>query len=520
MTSTILEKTMYSIIVKKDNVAIRPFLFLLDTRNRKKEFSNTTVCDYIIENYPELTKDYKSEQSFRSGYAGNFSLLFDSDESQEGRLNKNTKLIPKVLKDTFKQLTSVCVNIDSQGYFHITNIPDEKCFQILCVFFCLKPINATINKVIDLQNPENTWIPIIAKKLSCPVENFPPNQNQITGRGDNGRTSTLNRYTIYNRGNNWFDVIKPNYYNFESLRYKVFFHNLMIEQDNLYFCIFKTKNYDFSYEIVFQKGINEENGEIKTNNEWIRNRINFTDVLIIKKSILRDLLLENLDIPSSFQYIFTVIGNSLLFSDGTLIDLSPYLITDYSVLENSKNLNPNITVAEIEKEYLSSIKEKLKSKINAKNQIRRFSINGEESNTIRKFLALCFDGSFKIKDYERNKQDDTITFTEEKTCLILYNGTKYPDLVCIFLEDAEKIERKGNRTISEYIDYIWENNRRFEHLEFQVEAEYNVTSFRDHEQSKDKVLQSKYIFCENADSEFYKTKFDVLIPVVSIKDFE
>ena len=162
----------------------------------------------------------------------------------------------------------------------------------------------------------------------------------------------------------------------------------------------------------------------------------------------------------------------------------------------------------------------MKSKINAKNQIRRFSINGEESNTIRKFLALCFDGSFKIKDYERNKQDDTITFTEEKTCLILYNGTKYPDLVCIFLEDAEKIERKGNRTISEYIDYIWENNRRFEHLEFQVEAEYNVTSFRDHEQSKDKVLQSKYIFCENADSEFYKTKFDVLIPVVSIKDFE
>ena len=196
MTFTILEKTMYSIIVKKDNVAIRPFLFLLDTRNRKKEFSNTTVCDYIIENYPELTKDYKSEQSFRSGYAGNFSLLFDSDESQEGRLNKNTKLIPKVLKDTFKQLTSVCVNIDSQGYFHITNIPDEKCFQVLCVFFCLKPINATINKVIDLQNPENTWIPIIAKKLSCPVENFPPNQNQITGRGDNGRTSTLNRYTI------------------------------------------------------------------------------------------------------------------------------------------------------------------------------------------------------------------------------------------------------------------------------------------------------------------------------------
>lgn len=510
---------MYSIIVKKENVSIRPFLFLLDSRNKKMEFSNTTVCDYVLSNYPDLAKEYKNPQSFRSGYAGNFSLLFDSDESQEGRLNKNTKLIPKVLKDTFKKLTSVGINIDSKGFFHITNIPDEESFQVLCVFFCLKPINATINKIMDLQNPENTWIPLVAKKLSCSVDNFPPNKNQITGRGDNGRTSTLNRYTIYNRGNNWFDVIKPNYYNFESLRYKVFFHNLMIEQDNLYFCIFKTKNYDMSYQTVFQKGIIEEFGEIKTNNEWIRNRINFTDVMIIRKVDLRDLLLETLDIPTSYQYIFSVMGNSLLFADGTLIDLGPYLITDYSILEKSQNLNPNITVAKDEKSYLSEIKKNLKSKINAKKQIRRFASNGEESNTIRKFLALCFEGSFVIKDYIRDKKD-AITFIEEKTCLILYNGTKYPDLVCIFLEDAEKIEKKGNRTISEYITYIWENNRRFEHKEFQVEAEYNVTSFKDHEQSKEKVLQSKYIFCENANSSLYDTSFGVQIPVISIKDFE
>ncbi len=510
---------MYSIIVRKNNVSIRPFLFLLDSRNKGKEFSNTTVCDYVIENFPELAKNYKDAQSFRSGYAGNFSLLFDSDESQEGKLNKNTKLIPKILKDTFKKLSNVGITFDKKGYFHITNIPDEESFQILCVFFCLKPINATINKVVDLQNPENTWVPIVAKKLGCSVSNFPPSRNQITGRGDNGRTSTLNRYTIYNRGKNWFDVIKPNYYNFENLRYKVFFHNLMIEQDNLYFCIFKTKKYDMSYETVYQKGIIEENGEIKTNNEWIRNRINFTDVLIIKKSDLRDLLLENLDIPTSYQYIFTVMGESLLFSDGTLIDLGPYLVKEYNVLEESQNLNPNITVAKDEKTYLSDIKKKLKTKINAQNQIRRFANNGEESNTIRKFLALCFEGTFKIKDYVRD-QNDNVKYLEEKTCLILYNGTKYPDLVCIFLEDAEKIEKKGNRTFSEYITYIWENNRRFEHKEFQVEAEYNVSSFRDHEQSKEKVLQSKYIFCENADSEFYKTKFDVQIPVISIKDFE
>ncbi len=280
---------MYSIIIKRENVSIRPFLFLLDSRNKGKEFSNTTVCDYIIDNYPDLMKGYKDPKSFRSGYAGNFSLLFDSDESQEGRLNKNTKLVPKILKETFKKLVNVNINFDDTGFFHITNIPDQKSFQILAVFFCLKPINATINSIVDLKNPEKTWIPIIAKKLSCSVDDFPSNKNQITGRGDSGRTSTLNRYTIYNRGNNWFDVIKPNYYNFESLRYK----------------------------------------------------------------------------------------------------------------------------------------------IDPKKQIRRF-----------------------------------------------------------------------------------------EHIEFQVKAEYNVASFCDHEESKEKVLQSKYILCENSNSKTYKTKFDLEIPVITIKDFE
>ena len=137
---------MYSIIVKKNNVAIRPFLFLLDSRNKGKEFSNTTVCDYVIDNYPQMLEGYKDTQSFRSGYAGNFSLLFDSDESQEGRLNKNTKLVPKILKETFKKLTVVGINFDKNGYFHVTNIPDKESFQVLSVFFCLKPINATAVK--------------------------------------------------------------------------------------------------------------------------------------------------------------------------------------------------------------------------------------------------------------------------------------------------------------------------------------------------------------------------------------
>jgi hypothetical protein len=92
-------------------------------------------------------------------------------------------------------------------------------------------------------------------------------------------------------------------------------------------------------------------------------------------------------------------------------------------------------------------------------------------------------------------------------------------LVCIFLEDAEKIEKKGNRTFTEYSKYIEENAARFKHKMFEVEAEFNLTSFADHDTSRSKVLLSRFIFCENASSDFYESQFGVKIPVISIKDF-
>jgi hypothetical protein len=47
--------------------------------------------------------------------------------------------------------------------------------------------------------------------------------------------------------------------------------------------------------------------------------------------------------------------------------------------------------------------------------------------------------------------NNKIVWGDEKVCIILYNGTKYPDLVCIFLEDAEKVERKGPRSFSDIL---------------------------------------------------------------------
>ena len=84
----------------------------------------------------------------------------------------------------------------------------------------------------------------------------------------------------------------------------------------------------------------------------------------------------------------------------------------------------------------------------------------------------------------------------------------------------KKIEKCGDRPLYDYCYYIYNNLRRFEHLIFEVEAEYNVTSFKDHDESKQKVLMSKYVFCENKSGDYYQSKFDVQIPVYSIKDFQ
>lgn len=515
---------MHKLILKKDNVSLRPFLYLQDKRNKNLEFSNTTVCNYFWDNYRTIFQaDYKDRKSFQSGYAGNFSLIFDSSESQEGKSNKFTKEIPPELKKIIPNLYNLQIDVKGD-YCYISNIPDENTFRVLSVFFCLKRINAKINDIVDIKDKklDNPWKSLLAKKLNCKTTDFPANRLQQTGRGDIGRKSTLNRYTIYNMGNNWFDVIKPNYYNFKNLRYKIFLHNLMIEQTNVYFCIIKSKYYNFDYNDVFTEGIDfDENGEPQLIFEWINKQIVLDDIILVKKDDLRDLILEKLEVPTSYQYTFNKIeGNTLFFDDGTKLDLSSIVITDHKILVDSQNFNPNITFnKELENELCEKAKDRMKNVINQGKHIISRINKGEESNTIKKFLDLSHDGLLKFKDYHRKGTDDSIIEDEKKTCLIIYNGTKYPDLVCIFLEDAEKIEKKGNRTFTEYSKYIEENAARFKHKMFEVEAEFNLTSFADHDTSRSKVLLSRFIFCENASSDFYESQFGVKIPVISIKDF-
>lgn len=51
---------MYNLKIKLDNVSLRAFLFLIDQNNKGKEFSNSTICDYIRKTFSDqFTEKYK-----------------------------------------------------------------------------------------------------------------------------------------------------------------------------------------------------------------------------------------------------------------------------------------------------------------------------------------------------------------------------------------------------------------------------------------------------------------------------
>ena len=511
---------MLSLKIKLNNVSLRAFLYLLDCKNRKRELSNTTVCDYILSAYGErFMRAYKDTASFRSGYAGNFSLLFDAASPQDGKMNKLTKTLEAPLALAMKRLSSARISFEDgetagKSYCIISDIPDEETMKTLAVFFVLKPINATLR--LKANDEKSGWLPLVCQKLKI-TQKMQANPAVSSGRGQAGTTAILSRYTIFNYGGNWFDVLKPSYFNFKNLRYKLFLHSLMIEQPNLYYVIPKACRYDFDVDAVFSLGITLRKEEPVLNTKWLSESFSFTDILIVKKDDFRKLVTTQVSLPESCQYQFTVVGNTLLFSDGTMIDLTPFLVSDKSVLEESASFNPNITF-DLKEENLIRLRVSAGKKSADKNDmIRRLSINGEESNTIMKFIEKSFSGHLKINDYKRSDRGLIVT-GEKKTCLILYNGTKFPDLVCIFLEDAERTESRGNRTLPEYASHIWQEHDKFKHKMFMVEAEFNLSSFKSHDISADYVSQSRYIFCENRTSEYYISKHGPHIPAVSIKD--
>ena len=507
---------MFNLKIPIDNVSLRAFLYLIDHRNLKKELSNTTICDYILETFKDIfTSRYKDMKSFRSGYAGNLALIFDSDEAQAGNLNKFTKLLDPLLKKTILNLKTVRIRFD-RDFCYISRIPDEEDYRLLAVFFNLKPLNAMINRKVNLSEAEKGWLAVICRKFDLVLEDLPPHPALETGRGQTGSTAILNRYTIYNRGNVWFDVLKPNYYNFKNLRYKLYLRSLLIEQDNLFYCIIKNREFDFDFNTVFDAGLSMDDDTPVLKNRGINDLLEMDDIILISKEKLKPLILNNVETPRNYQYMFTLLDNFLVFQDGSMIDISSAAVKDAREFLDLANFNPNIsfdtaTEEQIRKDLTSEIIKDVDFKL------RRISRSGEESHTVMKFIEKSNKGLLKIRDYKRTP-GGYIEYGELKTCLIVFNGTRYPDFLCIFLEDAEKVEKRGELSYFAYTSRILSESGRFRHLFFEVEAEYNQSSFKSHDSSAESLMKCKYIFCENKTSDLYQSRFEVSIPVIGIRE--
>ncbi|OQY34387.1 MAG: hypothetical protein B6241_05225 [Spirochaetaceae bacterium 4572_59] len=507
---------MFKLKIPIDNVSLRAFLYLIDLRNLKSELSNTTICDYILETFKDIfTARYKDMKSFRSGYAGNLALIFDSDEALSGNMNKFTKVLDPLLKKTIVNLKTVRIRLDGE-FCIISQIPTEEDFQLLSVFFNLKPINAMINRKVNLAEAEKGWLSRLCAQFSLVLEDMPPHPAFETGRGKTGSTAILNRYTIYNRGNIWFDVLKPNYYNFKNLRYKLYLRSLLIEQDNLFYCLVRACEFDFDFKTVFDLGISLEDDTPLLKTAAINDLLELDDVILISKEKLKPLIINHVETPRNYQYMFTLLDNFLVFQDGTMIDISAIAVKEASEFMAMANFNPNIT---FDKDAENAVKKDLTSEIkrDVDFKLRRISRAGEESHTVMKFIEKSNKGLLKVKDYRRNPEG-YIEYGEEKTCLIVFNGTRYPDFLCIFLEDAEKVEKRGARTYYDYTTYMLSESGRFRHLFFEVEAEYNQSSFKSHDTSAESLMKCKYIFCENKTSDLYQSRYKVSIPVVGIRE--
>jgi len=177
------------LILKFDNVSLRAFLFLLNFKNLKREISNITICDYIIDLHKDLfIKRYENLKSFRSGYTGIMSLLFDSNEAQDGKSNKYTKILGPILKNVILRLNRVKVNFNDNNCI-IDNIPGEDFYKIVSIFFNVKPIDAQFNKLANLSHPKTGWIKLLAEQLN--INEFSPYPALETDRGTTGTKAIL-----------------------------------------------------------------------------------------------------------------------------------------------------------------------------------------------------------------------------------------------------------------------------------------------------------------------------------------
>jgi len=501
---------LFSLRIALNNVSLRAFLFLLDQKNRKTELSNTTICDYILENYKDwFSSQYKDFRSFRSGYAGNLSLIFDSAMSQEGRSNRFQKKKEELLDQVFRDEVILLVRFED-NYCFISRIQKETSFQILSIFFNLKQINAAINRSINLKNPRSGWgRPLINNQIAG-EDFFTPMSQLNTGRGDKGRKAILNRYTVYNYSGIWMDILKPGYYDFQDVRYKILLKSLQVEQENYFFAIPLIQGFPDNLNDFFKRYIRFKEDQPLPDHPLLEHDTSVSRTLLIHGKELMEKVKTLQARKYDFQYYFKIKQNRMIFEEGFFIDLDDFTMPDAGLLNREASLNPNLTFSEdLFSRNASLLSKKADLHASMHNRMDKVFSGGEESETVRKFLEASLEGRLKI-EYEEG---------QVKTGIILYNGTRYPDMICVFLEDLPAVLQKGG--VRNAAVKIRQQYMRYQHLFWEAEVEYDSVSFASHDKSAEMVKRSRFIFCEKSDSSgYYISHYGIKVPVVTLGDLK
>jgi hypothetical protein len=330
----------------------------------------------------------------------------------------------------------------------------------------------------------------VSTGLAIPLDNLQPLNTTQTGRGDKGRRAILNRKTIHNYGGIWFDALPPAYYDCEYLQHKVLLRSLLVEQSNYLIAIPVLSRYALSIDQAFEALITISDDIPSYNSANIYFDTEPLQVVLIKKDEFREVVLESMPVPKSYQYSFRLDNSRLLFSGGFSIDLDQFSPVDDNEIRVLSSISPNITVSEsLEREIKQGVTTKIRHHSIAA-RVGRIGRSGQESETVSRFNLIAHAGKLKLQDYSRGA-NSVIIPGQLKTCLVVRTGTEYPDLLCIFLEDAVRVKPRGGLSLSEYVEYICANIDRFRKLMFGVEVEYNLSSFKSHDTSMQSALPRK-----------------------------
>ena len=197
-----------------------------------------------------------------------------------------------------------------------------------------------------------------------------------------------------------------------------------------------------------------------------------------------------------------------------------FSLAKYHKLNKIQNISQSPYAAPYQEYRLKKYREQLHKGITSTfedkiNIIRKYNEASYEANVISYIENLSLAKALKIK------QEQT-----EKTILVVRVDTAYPDLLCIYLDDLTKEERRNKSVKSlDLLDLflirhnVIQNIDQYKDRLFEIEAEYDAFEFSHHESPKDDISRTRFIaaWITHYPKDIYITKEKIRIPIINIE---